>query len=73
MEYLYYMFLLRWVDKQKRNEWILFVVSMVFFVALCFLYPTSFKKVQRKGQLVRGWLYEKNLFVNGNQCFILIV
>ena len=51
MEYLYYMFLLRWVDKQKRNEWILFVVSMVFFVALCFLYPTSFKKVQRKGQL----------------------
>ena len=27
-----------------------FIISMM----LCFLYPTSFKKVQRKGQLVRG-------------------
>lgn len=32
MEYLYYMFLLRWVDKQKRNEWILFV-ALCFFVS----------------------------------------
>ena len=53
------MFLLRWTDKQKRNEWIIFVASMALFAALCLLYPTSLKTAGIYGGVMLGWFIER--------------
>ena len=53
------MFLLRWTDKQKRNERIIFVASMALFAALCLLYPTSLKTAGIYGGVMLGWFIER--------------
>lgn len=53
------LFLLRWAEREKRNELVIFAASVVFFAALCVLYPTSLDIAGIYGGVMLGWLLER--------------
>lgn len=56
-------FILRWVERKKHNDMVIFSASMVILAVLCIFYPTSLKTAGIYGGVMIGWLIERRFIV----------